>query len=150
MKNGKRIISLCCAIIAILSVLAVSAFASNYTDEGFAFTVYTDVVKLLDWREKTDTTPIYLYIKTGTTSPIRVSALGAIESSDVMTDLTCVHGAYAAYVTCSVGVKYSVHSFVYECGYDLASLQFWNPYSTSNYITGVWSPDSVGTYTYAT
>lgn len=150
MKHGKRIISLCCAIIAILSVLTVSAFANNHTDEGFAFWIYPPSLSLLGSRAKTDTTPVYLYITSSTSDKVWVSTVGCTESLDNFVNLTCVNGAIKNHVTCYVGTKYSVHSFIYEYGYSYASLEFESADDSIVYLAGVWSPDSVGTYTYAT
>lgn len=154
MRKGKHFIALICTLVLIVSVMAVTASAeNNHGDTYFDFDVYGSIPCSIEPRAKTDTTSLYVNVQTGNSRSIRVQAEGVASDYSEFVNLTCVQGVLVDYVTCSIGTgyayKYNIHSWIYENGYRMADLSF---ISTSgfNHITGVWSPDSVGTYNYAT
>jgi len=62
-------------------------------------------------------------------------------------------GQNVSYVTCRVGVQYSIFNTIYEKQYDYAGLGFMRNTTTSSTtipLEYTWSPDSVGFYTPAT
>ncbi len=149
MSKCKRILALVLTLVTMVSVMSVTAFAANTKDTGF-----TDFeLKTSEWyycitpRDKTNTTPVYLYYTKGIYNAVRVRAFGQTSYSGSRIDCTWYNGKYVSYVTCTKDTKYSIRSKIYEDGYRWASLGFWSQYPDK--ITGVWSPDSTRTYTVA-
>lgn len=153
MRKRKHFIALICILALAVSAMAVTASAeNNHHDTDFAFDVLSNIPYGIEPRDKTDTTALYVNVQTGSEREIHVRAEG-VTSDYFFENLTCVQGRLVDYVTCSIGYgseyKYNIHSWIYEHGYRMASLSF---ISTVGYghVTGVWSPDSMGTYNYAT
>ncbi len=154
MRKGKQLIAMICILVLIVSAMAVTASAeNNHHDAFFEFDVLSNIPYGIEPRYKTDTTPLYVNVQTGSERAIYVRAEGVTSNYSKFENLTCVNGTLVDHVTCSIGIgsayKYSIHSWIYEHGYSMATLSF---ISTVGYghITGVWSPDSQGTYNYAT
>jgi len=152
MSKGKRLLAVVLAVAAIISVMAVTAFANNQDAEFTRFTLNSrEWYYLLDAREKEDSSPVYLNLENSSVSSVRVRAYGRPVHDYVggnSVNLTFYDGAVRSYVTCVRGTKYSISSLIYERGYPWATLGFW---STTNgaWVTGEWSADSVGSYTVA-
>lgn len=156
MKSYHRIIVLL-VVLATLIALSASVFAANTADTAFNDFFYEgDNNNYLPPREKTNTTPHYLYITSGTDATVRVKSLGSTNedfaNANNVFNATYSNGGIVAYVISRVGTKYSVHNLVYESlsSYNnkYASIAILGLYSKDNagYVTGVWSPDSSGTY----
>lgn len=153
MKNKKRFVSIFLCLIAVLSAMSVTAFASNWTDSSFTNFSITDsgnnLMHFLPGRAKEDNTASYLYITNSTNRYTLVWVYGGENpnSTDRLEWDMCyspdsdVYG----YVICQRGTKYSIYSDVYTQGYTYATLRFESIYGGDS-LTGVWSPDSRGTY----
>ena len=157
MEKHKRFLFLILAVTTLVTAMIATASASNYTDrEIVSFHIpYYRYSTPLDPRDKEDSSPVYLYITDLSYSNynILVQALGCTSKTGSYSfeNLTVSNGAMAQYVACREGVQYSIHSDIYEEGYAYASLRFQDRgESSGNTITGLWSPDSIGTYTSAT
>ena len=153
MSKGKRLLAVILAVAAIISVMAVTAFANSSDTTFTRFTLNSrEWYYLLEAREKEDSSPLYLNFENGSVSNVRVRAYGRPVHDYTGTNnvnLTFYDSALCSYVTCVRGTKYAISSLIYERGYPWATLGFW---STTNgaWLTGKWSPDSVGTgYTVA-
>ncbi len=146
----RKILVTVMAVIMVLGLFSSIASASNNVDEYFAFQVnangYTTTTNV---RSKTDTSPLYLLFYTiQNHNSAYVRTVAGANGTNLTQD---PQGYMLNHVTCSVGVQYSIHSTIYESGYSTAQLAFASRnYLNSEYMTGVWSPDSVGRYVDAT
>lgn len=125
------------------SVVGISANAANTTDNPFSsFHIYPNVhwTRLNQTDSKEDYSYVYLYISSASRG-VRVHALG-IDSNGYAHNCTCDGNVY-----CVAGNEYLICNSIKESGYNYADLEF---YSAStyyeDYISGVWSPDSVIEY----
>lgn len=76
--------------------------------------------------------------------------MGSTTADTGTTDnLTLDNGKHVKRVTCTKGIQYSVRSYIYESGYRYARLGLSTNWLEGDTISGVWSPDSTGTYTVA-
>ena len=163
---SRRIIAMLLVVMAMASVVCVSAFAANdddgtkdshfnnFTVKGSA-TSYT-AFNSDDARIKHNDSAMYLYITGATQESYYVRALGSSSKKGSYGNYTCVNARYVDHVTCKRYTQYEVHSFIFE---DVirpdnvnpyAKFSFASPYSVSSWITGAWSPDCGGNYTDAT
>lgn len=125
MKSIKRIVAVVLVVLSMMSVMAVYASAANTTDTSGSVSISGSYWVNTPYRLKENTSASYLYITSAPSSRVRVRAMGY--SGGSYTNLTAVNGSIVSYVTCSVGVKYSVHSYIKEYGYSYAALSFQNP-----------------------
>ena len=152
MKTFQRIIVLFVVLVTV-AVFPISAFAANTSDTPYTNFFYdSDQNRYLDPREKTNTTPHFFHITNGSGNTVRIKSLGSrYENFAAATNMTYSNGSIVSYVIARVGTKYSVHNLVYE---NLSAYQ--NKYASiaivglydgdAGNVTGVWSPDSSGTY----
>lgn len=150
MRNTKRILALALTFVTLVSVLAIGASASNWEDTDFYdFDLYYAYYRYLNPRAKEDTTPCYLHITKSDDISVLITANGTNSSdkSGTKRNLTVANGVIVPYVTCRRYVQYSIHSDIYEEGYANATLGFKSVTVDGNNVSGVWSPDSRGTYT---
>lgn len=157
-KHSKctRFLSACLCVLMTLSVLCAPALAANTSDEPFGFYIsasgYTRMQNSAA-RAKTDTSALYVYFDKSTVYKVRIQALGATSqyaSYDDWGNYTRANGVNVDYVTCSRKVDYSIHSMIKEYGYGWAKLAFKTQYSSTEYISGEWSPDTMNVHTDAT
>ncbi len=131
-----------------LTVLAMStaangiALAANHSDTGYSFTVGPGYGARTEYREKTDSSGVYVYSLSGPrqTYFYVLNPSGTIKNSGEGVGITYP------------GNKYRIHTHIWEDRYTdgnvgptrcaLASID--NPFPGQS--TGVWSPDSVGSY----
>lgn len=150
MKTSKRILAILLGVIAIVSMMAVSVAANNCDDTSFEFTIsYSS--KYTDPRYKSDDTPCYANVEQATYSSkqILVSACGCTVDGGNKTNLTVNgDGVSVSQVTLYLNDARRIRSDIYEAGFSYATLGFFSP-AGSNWIKGVWSPDSIGSYPYA-
>lgn len=149
MKKLARFLAVVCIVATMGSIFAFPAAAANTTNidiEDFKATVLG--YQSIDPARKDNDTSIYLCYWDSTHSAVRVKAYGATSSSGGWTNRTWYNG-YVTYVSCTVDVAYSIRSYINESGETYAKLGFHSTYSSPNYITGHWSPDSSGVYTVA-
>lgn len=150
MMKCKRILALALCLVTLVSVMSVTAFAANTSDTKFTnFKLNSNEwFYLITPREKTNDSKVYLYYTTGTYNAVRAKVYGKTTySSTTNNNCTYYDGSVVSYVTCVKGTKYSIGNLVYERDYPWATLGFWSQYTDT--ISGVWSPDSAGTYTIA-
>lgn len=150
MKTGKRILALVLTVVMMMSVLVVGASAANTSDTTITnFSLSWFWFSEINARDKQDSSPVYLYYNTGKRTTVQVKAIGC-DDDHADQNLTLSNGTIADYVTCAKGVKYSIHTMIFEKGYSQAKLAFKSPNVFGDTITGKWSPDSQYTYTSAT
>lgn len=86
MKHVKRMIARVLAVAVIASMMVIPAFAANTTDTDFWYHVATtDGFPRITGREKTNTTPVYVYVDQSTYSVIRVRVVGQSTTSPTCT-----------------------------------------------------------------
>lgn len=128
------------ALLFLLTMFPTQAFAGNNEDSSFTFqSSYVAIHHTLE-RAKTDTTPVYVYIQRAPGYNSFVKAQGRVSGGSWF--LGNEGGAQAALRT---GTKYSLHTLIYENGWTRARLEIMATGRGETY--GVWSPDSVGSYT---
>lgn len=139
MRKLKRMLALGAAALMSVSALTVPASASNYKDTYWSFSV--DANKRphrTELREKTDASGVYVYYKSGTMDGVACDVLNS-ENDSMCKKYGIVYK----------GQKRRVAQYVYENGFRWCKLEL-----TSDKIysgaggSGVWSPDSVGSYPY--
>ena len=150
MKTSKRILAILLGVIAIVSMMAVSVAAGNFQNQNFEFTIsYSS--KYTDPEYKADTSPCYARVDQVTYSSkyILVSACGCTNGGGNKTNLTVNgDGVSVSQVTLYLNDERLIRSDINEAGFSYATLGFFSP-AGSNWIKGVWSPDSIGSYPYA-
>lgn len=155
MKNSKRIISLLLVIAAILSVTTITAFAAeNNNHEDIDI---WPIPLSINWftyargtaGQKKDTSPVYLHVEDGNRAAVKVSARGCDSDGNNGVNWTYSNGKVVDFVTCTIGEQYLIQSLISEKGYSYAVLWFKSTNVLGDSISGVWSPDSVGSYQYA-
>ena len=153
MKNSKRLVALMLLVVTIFSVVSVSASASNWQDTDFYNFTLRSYQRYLNPRAKEDTTPCYVKITAAAHNQTTfISANGCYSSSSSATRYNCTrngNGYSVAHVSILPYQGYLVRSMIYENKYPYASLGFSTPIVGGNEVSGVWSPDSVGSYPYA-
>ena len=96
-------------------------------------------------------TAIYVYYDTGDYSAIRVTAYGKMSKDGSRVNYTELSDrSTVSYVYVPINQKTSVHNGIYEGGKSYAQLGIRAKSSSSDYVAGVWSPDSTRYYTSAT
>lgn len=151
----KRLLALLCVCVCLFGT-TMGAFAA-YVDD-VPFTMFTASASGFNYNlpsnPKSNNSPVYLYYTKGTYSYVRVKAKAFTSSgSAVSTEVTenGLTGNIVSYVTCYINNPYSIHTQIFEKGYRRASLTFRSSSTSYNdYISGLWSSDSQGTYTHAT
>lgn len=151
MKKTTRYLALCLAVLMFLSVGVVGARAANTANRSFDCHIDGDDFSYIyDVAGKTDESAIYLWVSGASNLFTFVQALGSESeefSSYALSDsLTLVQGMLVDYVCCRMSIDYSVHNYIKEYGYDYATLAFMAIGDYSTTITGLWSPDSSGSY----
>lgn len=131
-----------CGIVLALSLTVMGvpnvAFAANTSDTGFAFSVGPSYFSRTEYRAKTNTTSVYVNKLSGP----QVTHFSVLAGNNVY------QNAGKGLAPVSPGQKRLIHTYVYENGYRSCALaSIANPYS--GWSTGVWSPDSIGSYPYA-
>lgn len=150
MKHLKRTLTVVLAVIMMASMMVIPAFAANTTDTDFWYHVATtNDFPRITGREKTDTSPVYVYVDQSTYSFVRVQAIGQSTTSPTCTNYrNCTYygGTIVPYVRCNRDVGYSVSSMINEYEWTYATLGFQSAGSGSDTVTGWWSADSSKTH----
>ncbi len=132
------------AMAMMMSVTAVvgigsNAKAANVSDTPFNYN-NANGSGTTEWRDKSDTTKVYVYPKSG--PAIRYSVLGQKNGDSDTTYTICSNN-----VRIPQGVQGSITNHVYESGYRKAKLRMTREKYQNLNTTGVWSPDSTRNYT---
>ena len=132
------------AMTVMLSVTAVvgmgfNAKAANTGDSPFSYNS-ANGSGTTEWRDKTDTTKVYVYPTSG--PAIRYSVLGQNYGQAATTYQICSNN-----VRIPLGVQGSITNHVYESGYRRAKLRMTREKHQNLNTSGVWSPDSTRNYT---
>lgn len=153
MKQTKRFACLFLLVAVVMSALVFPAAASNYKDADIIdfYMPFHGYSGFIPPRQKTDKSPLYLnIINVGYASVgVYVQAWGggsAYMAQGDRENLTYSERALVQAVVCVEGKKYNIQSLIYEKGYDYATLCFHTGNPSGDYITGKWSPDSLGEY----
>lgn len=153
MKNSKRLVALMLLVVTIFSAVSVSASASNWQDSYFYNFTLRSYQRYLNPRAKEDASPCYVKITQATHNQATfVTANGCYSSSSSATRYNCTrngNGNLVSRVAIYAKHDYLIRSTIYESKYPYASLGFSTSLVGGNEISGVWSPDSVGSYPYA-
>ncbi len=155
MKHAKHLIAMVLVVISLMSLMAVPVAAAdpNTHDTTHDVPVSSVFTENRPYREKRNTTAVYLLINSALFTHTYVQAQGCSSDGKIRTNFTLVEGNSVYQVVCRVGVKYSVHSEIYEEGYRYASLDFKyliNNQTLTTNLNYTWSPDSTREYVYAT
>lgn len=149
MKRSLRFFAVIIMAVALFTSMATYAYAGfanrdiNDYVGGFSFSTISGV------GVKSDTSPLYVRMNTNyAVSGYRIRAMGCTVNKTDLTNWTYANGKLVDYVTCNMNTEYSIQSLIKENGDDCATLAICGLGGSST-ATGVWSPDSVGTYTYA-
>lgn len=153
----KRVLSLMLStIIAIIAITVPTQAALQDTSDidisNFAISGPGGYRIIEESREKDNSSPMYLYIINSVYYATRVKALGTNHKPTTESycyNKTCNYNGttWYDYVTCARGVDYSIHSKVYEAGFDYGTLGFLNYNNgTQVIISGEWSVDSWNTH----
>ena len=147
MKHIKRTVAIFFVLIMVVSMSA-TVFAANTTNTEFTnFFVEDWDENRLTPREKMDSSSHYFTYTTGAPVTVRVVSYGTTTHTTTGgANVTYSNGQTVSYVACRRGTQYNVHNLVNERGYTWASLGLMTLYTSMGDISGMWSPDSVGTY----
>lgn len=133
-------------VFTLILMMSVSSLAANTSNTSFTnFVVDTNNEYRIPPREKMDYSSHYF---TYTGGPVTLSVVSygtRVNTTIGGTNVTCSNGQAVTYVACRRGTQYNVHNFVKEQGYSWASLGL-TSFTEYGEISGVWSPDSYGTY----
>ncbi len=138
-------------VILLVTFIIPTAFAANTKDSEFTSPISGTLVRYIDRsRAKQDSTPVYLCVNHFANDEfIWVRAVGSHDTSAPLRgdSLTLSHGINVDRVVCRVGINYSIHTEIYEKGFEYANLGFTRFYNSgSTTFSGTWSPDSYGSY----
>ena len=137
----KLLKAICISLFAISILLGSSleiSYASNHSDEVFLFLVSPGIIGKSGYRNKEDSSGVYVNYQSG---PAGIVFYVLSPDNQVQNSGT---GAAVMYV----GQQRRIHTHVYENGYTSCALASNNSTATG-YASGLWSPDSVGTYPWA-
>ena len=143
MKN--MICKICAVVVAATSMMSMGflnvAAVGDITD-------YPWSVGGNDLRRKYDSTSIYVKNEGGTS--VYMNVYGKVSPTDIYKQGVGTKGntSYQTYgITIPGNSERLVRQFINELGYKYAYVEFWS--TSANSSSGVWSPDSVGSYTNA-
>ena len=139
MRKLKRLLALGAAVLMSVSALSVPASASNYTNTTWNFNVdVTNRPYITESREKTNSSGVYVYYKSGTLNGVVCDVLNS-ENISMCKKLGVVYK----------GNQRLVAQYVYENGFRHCQLKLKSDtIYASGGAGGEWSPDSVGSYPY--
>lgn len=121
-----------------ISFSSVAKAAGNIADTKYEF-YNTGTTGHSEWREKRDTS--YVYIRPTEGPNIYYTVYGAKGQFGVNRERR------SSTVAIGQGIQASVVNLVKERGDNYAQLEFKQNYYAAAFTRGVWSPDSVGTFT---
>lgn len=137
-------------VILLVTFTIPTAFAANTADTDFTSPISGSLIRYInESRAKQDSSPVYLCVNHFADDDfIWVRAVGSHDTSAPLraNSLTLSHGINVERVVCRVGINYSIHTEIYESGYEYANLGFTRFYAGSTTFSGTWSPDSYGSY----
>jgi hypothetical protein len=136
----------------LMASMAIPALAANTSDVDFwNYTALAYGYTRIPGRQKTNTTPVYVCVSQSNCAFVRVRAYGQNSSGSNYQNCTLSNGSLVDYVYCYRGIHHSIRSMINEYGWGYASLGFKSGYdSSSDVVSGWWSPDSGQTHTVAT
>jgi len=151
MKITNRILTMALAVIMLMSVMIIPAFAANTSDEDFwNFTAPAIGYNRITGRPKTNSTAVYVCVTQTNNAVVHTRAYGQNSTGSNYQNCTLSNGSIVDYVNCYKGIHHSIHSMINEYGWGYASLGFSSAGSSSDVVTGWWSPDSSQSHTEAT
>lgn len=153
-KFANKIITFMLVLAIISSVGVLPTFAAgNYTDSSFSLTCPTYGYLVCEgnvYRKKLDSTATYVHCISGPSTGVYFTVWGGIEISTnySVPVANCTRYGQALIYP---GQQRFIAQYVYENDYEYAHLGLLTRYATDvgTTVTGVWSPDSVGSYPYA-
>jgi hypothetical protein len=153
MKATRRLFVGLLLTAVLVSMTCITAFAKNYENKSFYnFTLETDE-RYLKPQSKEDDSPCYLRITAATTGRVTYISANGCATGELMVfrDNKTLdgYGQIQQHVVVSSYQDYRIRSRIYESGYRFASLGFSCSADFGNEVSGVWSPDSLGTYPFA-
>lgn len=140
--------TLCGGLLLLICCGSVITYANNDNSPiGFSVNA-TNFNATTAPRLKENPSPLYGYITyLQHNSTVQVRAVGVAGSNEEPLTENGLTGNLVPYVTCRQGYQYLIHSQIYEKGYGYAKLGFRSVnIINSEYVSGWWSPDSVGNY----
>lgn len=131
------------AILAVGSMVPMSAMANNYTDSDWSFTIATGGTGYIAGaRSKTDTTDTYIKCTAGTGTFI-ATPYGSTAQNGTYSNREYKGCVASSYIVGNNG-KYYMPNFIYESGGTWAKVHYNAKYASYTTFKGVWSPDSIG------
>lgn len=160
MKRISRLMVLAMAVVMCLSLASV-AFAApvpyNNQDSSYEFSCsFFNFDATTSGELKENSTSIYIWVKNSNEAWVRVQAQGSLRSTGTAwnnyTELSDRSGVEYVFVSTGTERDYQrlIYNGVHEANMSYARLAFKARYVWGDYVGGVWSPDSVGTYPHAT
>lgn len=139
----KLMAPLLAAILALTALSPAAAYAGNNQDTDFGVReISAGQPKAIGVREKTNESSVYVRVN-GLASYCAMWPVAAVRDHNG-SDYNRV-SVGAQHWTCSSGRGTFMPGLIYEKGYRYASVYFENLYNNNyGFVTGVWSPDSVG------
>ena len=153
-KARKKIASFFVAAALLFPMCVASVSAANTTDINWTMTSSsTDFKYLGACRAKQDSSAVFFKMKTSVTSnkvdvKVLVTNAYSVTSWDQVLNCTVKSGIARNYAKCTKGLNYSLHNTVYEDYFPRVTIAMTT--AKNEYITGVWSADSSGTWNEAT
>lgn len=136
--SSKKIVSTMLVAMVLCTGMFSSVFAGNVRDESYTFH-NTNTSGNSTWREKTDSTKVYVYPTSG--PELEYTVQGANDGYG--NGSINVSGTHRI----SNGVQGSITNNVYERGKPWARIHFTRTTYANTNTYGVWSPDSTRNYT---
>lgn len=128
------------------TLIPTSAFAANVKDRNFKFSITNDINHYTAARAKENTSSTYVHVEQVPSVYIRTNVQGFRPSSVTGTNYW-TNETIGGQISLRKG-QWLIKQLVYENGGRSARLQL-KKHSTNGTVSGVWSPDSVGSYLYA-
>lgn len=146
---GMRVVLFCSIlflpITMLLNITGINCLASNYEDSLYEYEIDTDEDEITDlstpFRGKQDDSCAYMHNQTsnGTIHDIRVLGSHDCDTYEDCTDLENGH----EHESCEVGESVFLYNWVSERGYENAAEEFDPGDGHHNFISILWSPDSI-------
>ncbi|MBM7542278.1 hypothetical protein [Amphibacillus cookii] len=132
--------------IMFLTIIPTPIFAANVKDTSFSFNIQSNANRYTRSRAKQNSSSTYVHVKQVPAVYIRTNVQGFRPTSGTGSNYWA-NETIGGQISLRKG-QWLIKQLVYENGGRSARLQF-KKHSTNGTVSGVWSPDSVGSYPYA-
>lgn len=151
MKKSGRVFAMLLVVSMMMVIMVVPALAANTTDEDFwYYSAPANGYTRIPGRQKTNSTSVYVNVSQSSNPYTRVRAYGQNSNGTSFENCTWYKGRIVDYVNCYREVHHSILSLINERGWGYASLGFRSGGTTTDTVSGWWSPDSGSSHQVAT